>query len=272
MMKEEYAQDNLALWDERAIDHLDSPLYGLSDFKQGKSSLTHIELEALGDIRGLSILHLQCHFGQDTLSLSRLGAKVTGVDFSESAIEMAKKLNAELGLDAKFICSSIYDLTEKLDDTFDIVFTSYGVLKWLPDIGRWGEIVSHFTRTGGRFFIVEFHPYLYVFDYDKAEKITYPYFVGEEPISYDEVGSYATPDSKNKVRKAHSWPHPTSRVINSLIGSGFTINNFSEYPYSTIDCFPFLKRIGDQKYVHQTHPEMVPFLYSIDAIKSSSCD
>lgn len=266
-MRAEHKQDNLAIWDERAIDHLSSPLYDLESFIAGRNSLHHIELQALGDIKGKTILHLQCHFGQDTLSLAQLGAKVIGMDFSENAIDKARELNDQLGLDAKFVCSDINELDKNLQGQFDIVFTSYGVLKWLSDINRWGEIVAHFTKPRGRFYIVEFHPYLYVFDYDNAEKITYTYFVDETPISYDEVGTYADPNSESKVRRAHSWPHPTSRVINSLIRSGFNINDFTEYPYSTIDCFPFVEKTGEQIYKHKKYAGMVPILYSIDATK-----
>ena len=268
-MKEEYYADNLKLWDERAESHLDSPLYNMSSFKGGETSLTHIELGMLGDVRDKSILHLQCHFGQDTLSLARMGAKVTGVDFSGTAIKNAKELNDELGLDGQFIQSDIYSLDKKLDEKFDIVFTSYGVLKWLNDIGRWGEIVSHFIKDNGNFYIVEFHPFLYVFDYDNAETINNSYFVDETPISYDEIGTYADPKHYDKVRKAHSWPHPVSHVISVLIDSGLTIKSFTEYPYSTIDCFPFVRRISKEKYVHNKFPEMVPFLYSISATKCS---
>ncbi|MEJ2633123.1 MAG: class I SAM-dependent methyltransferase [Acidihalobacter sp.] len=268
-MKKEYYEDNLKLWDERANDHLDSPLYDMDSFLRGETSLRHIELEALGDVRGKSILHLQCHFGQDSLSLARLGAKVTGIDFSESAIATAKRLNAELGLDGTFIQSDVYELPEKLDERFDIVFTSYGVLKWLNDIDKWGEIVTHFIRAGGSFFIVEFHPFMYVFDYDRGERISYSYFVGEEPITYEEVGTYANPEGGRKIRRAHSWPHPVSKVLTSLINAGLSIDSFVEYPYTTINCFPFIERIGEQKYVHDKHPEMIPFLYSISATKKS---
>jgi 2-polyprenyl-3-methyl-5-hydroxy-6-metoxy-1,4-benzoquinol methylase len=265
-MTEAYLKDNLKLWDERVSVHLDTAFYGMEAFRKGASSLTHIEVQALGDVRGKRLLHLQCHFGQDTLSWARLGADVTGVDFSPQAIAAAKKLSAELQVPANFVQSDVYALPEVLDDTFDVVFTSYGVLKWLPDIDRWGQIVARYLRPGGTFFMVEFHPFIYVFDYEQATRIAHTYFVGAEPISYDENGTYADMHAgSTTTRRAHSWPHPVSRVIGALLAAGLRIDGFDEYPYSTLGCFPFVREEAPQRFVHHTHPGMVPLLYSIKA-------
>ncbi|GAB4561076.1 MAG: class I SAM-dependent methyltransferase [Haliangiales bacterium] len=272
-MSERYLKDNLDLWDERVADHLDTELYAMDAFMKGASSLTDIEKDALGDVSGKSMLHLQCHFGQDSLSWVREGARVTGVDFAPSAIANARKLSEVLSLPARFIESDIYGLPRVLDDRFDIVFTSYGVLKWLPDIYRWGEVVSRFLKPGGMFFVVEFHPFLYVFDYETATKIEHTYFVGKDPISYDEVGTYANIGGANqKVRRAHSWPHPVSRVISSLLAAGLVLDSFEEFPYSTIDCFPFTKEVSPGRYMHSEYPGMVPMLYSVKAHKPTSND
>ncbi len=263
---EQYLQENLRLWDDRVAVHLETEFYGMAAFRGGASSLTHIEREALGDVRGKRLLHLQCHFGQDTLSWARLGAQVTGMDFSPQAVAAARRLAAELELPARFIESDLYALPEVLDEKFDIVFTSYGVLKWLPDIRRWGQIVARYLAAGGTFFLVEFHPFLYVFDYEQATRIEHGYFVGEAPISYDEEGTYADMGSGAKpVYRAHSWPHPVSRVIEALLGAGLRLESFREYPYSTLDCFPFVRAAGPERFVHRTHPEMVPILYSLKA-------
>lgn len=144
--------------------------YNVDEFKKGKITLKDIELAELGDVKNKSLLHLQCHFGLDTLSWARLGAEVTGVDFSEEAIEYAKRLSQELDIPARFICSNIYDTIELITDKFDIVFTSYGVLCWLPDLVEWAEIISHFLRCGGIFYIVEFHPVNNIFDNEKIQK------------------------------------------------------------------------------------------------------
>nr|HMQ81182.1 class I SAM-dependent methyltransferase [Ignavibacteria bacterium] len=139
---EKYIEVNRDLWNKKTPVHVTSEFYDVASFKKGKSSLNPAELEALGDVSGKSLLHLQCHFGMDTLSWARLGAKVTGVDLADKAIDAARELNAELGLDAEFICSDVFDLKNVLDKKYDIVFTSYGTIGWLPDLDKWADIVS----------------------------------------------------------------------------------------------------------------------------------
>ena len=137
-------------------------MYNMSDFLSGATSLKSIEREALGDVGGKQLLHLQCHFEQDTLSWARLGAEAVGVDFSQEAIKIARQLNEELGLSAAFLQSDVLQLSGKLQRQFDIVFTSYGVLNWLPELDSWGEVVAEHLKPGGRFYIVEFHPAFYI--------------------------------------------------------------------------------------------------------------
>jgi ubiquinone/menaquinone biosynthesis C-methylase UbiE len=267
-MRKVYLKDNLKLWNDRVSEHLQTEYYGMDAFLKGRCSLSHIEREALGDVNGKRLLHLQCHFGQDTLSWARLGANVTGVDFAPQAIVEARRLSEQLNLPARFIESDIYGLPDVLNEEFDIVFTSYGVLKWLPDIKRWGEIVARYLKPTGTFFLVEFHPFLYVFDYEHATRITHSYFVDSEPISYDEVGTYANMGgSTNKVYRAHSWPHPVSRVIGALLAAGMRLESFEEYPYSTQNCFPFVREEAPGRFVHQSYPGMIPILYSIKATR-----
>ncbi|MHA1317753.1 MAG: class I SAM-dependent methyltransferase [Candidatus Heimdallarchaeaceae archaeon] len=154
----EFMETNKKRWNELVEIHSKSKSYDLEGFLKGKNSLHSVELELCGNIRGKKILHLQCHFGMDTLSLARMGAEVTGVDFSEKAIAFAKKLSEQINVPAKFICANIYDLDKLLKEKFDIVFTTYGVLPWLPDIRKWAEIISKSLREGGNFLIVESHP------------------------------------------------------------------------------------------------------------------
>ena len=135
-------------WNERTPVHAASDFYDMEAFKSGRITLKDIERREVGDVSGRTLLHLQCHFGQDTMSWSRLGAIATGVDFSEAAIELARSLNDELGLEARFICSNIYDLPDTLDEEFDIVFTSYGVLTWLPDLDKWAEVIYKRLKAG----------------------------------------------------------------------------------------------------------------------------
>lgn len=163
---DERLKANKKVWDALTGPHLLSEFYDVEGFKAGNDWLRPLEIEEMGDVHGKTLLHLQCHFGQDTLSWGRRGAIVTGVDFSDEAIDYARKLSKETGIKADFICSDIYALPEILDQQFDIVFTSYGVLTWLPDLKRWAEVVAHFLKPGGFFYIVEIHPILYIIGYE----------------------------------------------------------------------------------------------------------
>src|SRR3569833_2969415 len=170
----DYFEENKKLWNQRTTVHKDSSFYDVTSFLGGKSSLNEIELREIGDVKGIKILHLQCHFGMDSLSLARMGADVTGVDLSDAAIEEARKLNEELSLGAKFICCNVYELKNHLEEQFDIVFTSYGVIGWLPDLNKWAEIIGHFLKPGGFFYMAEFHPVVWMLDEDFKE-VKYSY-------------------------------------------------------------------------------------------------
>lgn len=161
---ENYIEINKHSWNNRTETHLNSEFYNMTGFLIGETSLNEIELELLGDISGKSILHLQCHFGQDSISLSRLGANVTGIDLSYKAIENAKIIAEKTQANTTFICCDIYDLKKHLDEKFDIVFTSYGTIGWLPDLDKWASIINHFLKPNGKFVFVEFHPVVWMFD------------------------------------------------------------------------------------------------------------
>ena len=176
-----------------------------------------------GDVSGKSMLHLQCHFGLDSMGWARLGAKVTGVDFSDKSIALAQEINAELGLDCEFVQSDIMELPDNLSGQFDIVFTSYGVLMWLPDIKRWGEVVAQYLKPGGTFYIIEYHPFAMVFDNDSEKpelKAAYPYFHSPEPIRFEADGSYAQPDAKFEGSEQFEWAHSLGDIVNALIEQG----------------------------------------------------
>ena len=177
-----YMEANRRSWDARTPTHFGSRFYDVDGFRAGASSLNSIEVEEVGDVDGKSLLHLQCHFGMDTMSWARLGARTTGVDFSEEAISRARSLSEELDIDAKFVVSNVYDLPDVLDGRFDVVFTSYGVLTWLPDLDRWAEVVAHFLEPGGFFYIVDGHPFGSVF-YNEEDAVGlrpfYPYSPAE---------------------------------------------------------------------------------------------
>jgi len=267
---EKYFDVNKRRWNEIVAIHASSEEYDLEGFIAGKSSLHSIELEALGDVSGKSLLHLQCHFGLDTLSWARLGAKVTGMDFSETAIELARETAKKIGVDAEFVCCNVYDLPEHLDAEYDIVFTSYGALCWLPDMGEWARIVSRYLMPGGTFFMAEFHPFMWVFDYEHPSefKIKYPYWQGEEPDYEESDGSYAAPDAVLENRGSYNWPHPLSEVVNSLINAGVTIRELREYPYSVdVTQIAFMEKGVDG---YRKFPNYdLPLMYSIKGTKAS---
>jgi ubiquinone/menaquinone biosynthesis C-methylase UbiE len=199
---DEFIKANKDIWEDRVAVHKESKFYDVETFLKGKQTLDPIELDEVGDVSDKSLLHLMCHFGMDTLSWSRLGAKTTGVDFSENAVKLAGDLSNQIGVDARFIASDIYKLPEVLDDEFDIVFTSGGVLTWLPDLNEWAKIVAKYVKRGGFFYIREFHPFPYVFDDDEEGenfRLRYPYFTPEEPLEFEANSSYAEPDSKLKA-------------------------------------------------------------------------
>jgi len=228
---------NRAHWDNATDIHARDNVYGIENFKAGECRLHRVELEELGDVRRKSLLHLQCHFGLDTLSWARRGATVTGIDFSSKGIALATKLAREHGIDARFIASDLYKLPEKLSEQFDIVFTSYGVLCWLADIRKWGEIVARYLKPGGTFYIIEAHPFARVFPMDEdikdGSKELRPYF----SYFHDPAGIYWPPgldyaaDSVMQAVGEHCWQHSMSDITNALIGAGLRIEFIHEFPF-----------------------------------------
>lgn len=262
--EENYIDINRKSWNTKTEAHLKSDFYDLDGFLKGQTSLNDIELNLLGIIKGKSILHLQCHFGQDTISLNRMGANVTGVDLSDKAIESAKKIAKETESNAHFICCDIYDLPNHLDEQFDIVFTSYGTIGWLPDLNRWANVISEFLKPNGTLVFVEFHPVIWMFDYD-FEKIGYNYF-NSGAIVETENGTYAdkTADITNECV---TWNHGMSEVVNSLIQNGLEINALDEFDYSPYNCFNKTIEIAPKKYRIQHLENKIPMVYAIVARK-----
>jgi len=261
-----YIQINKHSWNNRTDAHLKSDFYNLDGFLKGETSLNPIELELLGDIKGKSILHLQCHFGQDTISLSRLGAEVTGVDLSDKAIENAKKIAKETHSNAQFICCDLYDLANHLEQQFDFVFTSYGTITWLPDLDKWGKLISKFLKPNGQFIFVEFHPVVWMFD-DDFEKVGYNYF-NVAPIVETENGTYADKNA-DISQSSVTWNHSMSEVISSLINHSLELIQIKEYDYSPYNCFNETIEFEPKKYRIKHLEDKIPMVYSIIAKKSS---
>lgn len=262
---ENYIEINKKSWNSRLESHLNSDFYNMPGFLNGQSSLNDIELDLLGDLKGMKVLHLQCHFGQDSISLSRLGAEVTGVDLSDQAIARAKELAKETESTAQFICCNVYDLEEHLHEEFDIVFTSYGTISWLPDLNEWGRLIARYLKPGGSFVFAEFHPVVWAWDDDFTE-IKY-YYNNVAPIAEEETGTYA--DKEADIKQAFvCWNHGIGEVVNSLIQHGLVINDLQEYMYSP---YPFVNhtvKIADKKYQIEQLGDKLPLVYSIKATKS----
>ena len=231
MSLEQHKDANRSYWDELVAIHASSEFYNLQAFKAGVSTLHSIEKTEIADVQGKHLLHLQCHFGLDTLSWARLGANVVGVDFSEKAIELAGSLAREMEIPARFICSDVYDLPAKLRRRFDIVFTSYGVLTWLPDLSPWAKVLARFVKPTGFVYIVDDHPYASMLDQaeDGAVSPGYSYFQSSESMWLPAGGSYA--DRTAPVANEHyEWRHTLGELVGALADAGLVIESLREFP------------------------------------------
>ncbi len=264
MEKKDYIEINRQSWNNRADVHYGSEFYDNQSFIAGRSSLNQIERELIGDVVGKSVLHLQCHFGQDTISLSRLGATATGVDLSDRAIAYARELATTTNADCNFICCDVYDLPNHLDETYDMVFTSYGTIGWLPDIDRWAAIVSRYLKPNGRLVFAEFHPVLWMFD-DDFQSIKYRYF-NTEPIHEVTEGTYAEKEAAIKPESV-SWNHGLGEVVSALLKNGLRLDSLQEYDYSPYNCFNGAVEVAPNKFRIEQFDDKIPMVYSLSATK-----
>lgn len=259
-----YFEVNKATWNKKVAIHAQSEMYNLEVFKKGKTSLMPYELKALKNVEGKSLLHLQCHFGQDTLSWSRRGVKCVGIDISDEGIKLAKQLNKELALDADFVCCNVLDTSQYVSETFDIVFTSYGTIGWLPDLKPWAKMISERLKVGGTFYIVEFHPIAWMFDYVNGNAEMKYHYSQDEVIYEQYEGTYANETSK-MVSKEYGWNHGLSEVVNALIEAGLQIDYLNEYDESPYDVFPNLKKTESGMYKMEN--QLFPLIFELKATK-----
>ena len=261
-----YFKTNKATWNEKVKVHAKSDMYNLDNFKNGASSLMSYELKALGNVNGKTLLHLQCHFGQDTLSWSRLGATCIGVDLSDEGIKLAQNLNEELKLNAEFFCCNVLDTSEFVKDTFDIVFTSYGVIGWLPDLKPWGKMIAEKLNKGGTFYMVEFHPIVWMFDYLEGKPIMKYGYMQDEVIYEEYEGTYANENSK-MISKEYGWNHGLGEVVNALTEAGLHIEYLKEHDESPYDVLPDLIETDSGMFV--TKDKLYPLIFEIKATNFS---
>lgn len=235
-MDDPYLEANRALWDEWAEVNSRSEFYRVEEFKAGRSRLRAYEIDEVGPVVGRTLLHLQCHFGMDTLSWAREGAVVTGADFSPRALAIARGLSAELGIPGTFVESDLYELPNRLEGTFDVVYTSRGVLGWLPDIERWAEVAAHFVAPGGFLYVTEVHPFVQVFE-DEGDVdfhrpvLRYPYWSHEEPLAFEVQGSYADREAEIQSKNEYGWNHSLGEIVTGLARAGLRIDFLHEFPF-----------------------------------------
>jgi len=271
---DEAIEANQRLWDLWTGIHVTGDFYDLAAFREGGIRIRPYELDLIGEVAGRTLLHLQCHFGIDTLSFARIGAQVTGADFSLAAVEMARTLAADLGFpDARFVQSNLYDLPSNLDGTFDIVYTSRGVLGWLPDIRAWAQVVAHFLAPGGTFFITEIHPIANVFENEGVEpgelRLTYPYWEHPEPLTFAVTGSYADPTADvGEGVVEHGWDHGLGEIVTALIDAGLRIDALVEHP-SLAWKVDFLAEANDDFVLPDGSKGELPLMFSLRATKPS---
>lgn len=263
---------NRALWDEWTSIHVGSDFYDVAGFKAGRINLRDYEIAEVGDVAGKDMLHLQCHFGMDTLSWARLGARVTGADYSENAITRARGLAGELGIPAKFVRSNLYDLPDALGGAFDIVYTSRGVLGWLPDIEGWADVAAHYVRPGGIFYITEMHPIAAVFDDDEGTdelRVRYPYWHTLEPLAWPTQGSYADPTATVESPTEYGWQHSLGEIVTALASRGLVIEFLHEFDFVDWEAMPCLQHHPEEGTwrLPDGHEGQIPLFFSLRAAK-----
>jgi SAM-dependent methyltransferase len=261
---EDYIAANRANWNDRTRLHQRSAYYDLPGFLAGTTSLGIPETVEVGPVVGKRLLHLQCHMGLDTLSWARLGAQVTGVDIADLAIDTARSLADQLALDARFIRANIYDLPDLLDEQFDIVFASYGVLCWIPDMPTWAGVAARFVTPGGFLYLVDGHPLSHMLtDHGPVLDETACYFYRSAPARCEGHGSYVAETAVFKHPVCYEWQHHLGEIVSSFIDAGLVIDYLHEHPFSTYQRLPQMTQGNDHRWHLPGDP--LPMLFSLRA-------
>jgi SAM-dependent methyltransferase len=265
-MADDWFEVNREMWDERVPIHVASELYDVEAFVAGCSSLRPFELAELPDVRGRTLVHPQCHFGEDTLSWARMGARVTGLDFSGPAVEAARSLASRCELEAEFVEANVYDASEALGGRrFDIVYTGLGALNWLPDVERWARVMASLVAPGGCLYLAEFHPFTHVFGDDDLS-VEYPYFhEPDRPFEFPNTGDYANPGAETVHNRAFEWNHGLGSVVCAIIGAGFTLEFLHEHDSTLFKRWPFLVGERGTFRLPEGMPSL-PLIYSLRAV------
>jgi SAM-dependent methyltransferase len=264
---QEYIEANKTAWDKKVTYDVESSYYNVKDFVKGKSSLNKLELDLLGNIQNKKLLHLQCYFGLDTLSFARLGAVSTGVDFSENAINYARNLSKNLSLNTDFICTNVYGLSENVNDQYDLAYSSYGAICWLPDLDLWAKEIYDVLKPGGSFYLIDFHPLIISYDLLRVNYSKYSYFNSRNtPIKIIRKGTYANENADIETVE-YNWNHSIAEIFNAFLKNDFRIDKFNEYPFIPINGFPNLELRADGNYYQRESKNNVPILFSLKVTK-----
>lgn len=274
-MSDDYRALNRASWDERAPAHAASADYAFEQFRTDPAFLSEVvrfDLPLLGSVEGQRGVHLQCHIGTDTLSLSRLGARMTGLDFSAAAVEQARALVASTGEDVEFVEADVYDAADVLpEQSFDLVFTGIGALCWLPDVRRWAGVVSRLLAPGGRLFIREGHPMLWSLADPRPDRllvVEHPYFEREEPTVWDEGGTYVETDVVFEHNVTHEWNHGLGEIVTALLDEGLELTGLVEHDSVPWEAMPGqMEPLPNGEWRLADRPWRLPHSYTLQAVR-----
>lgn len=274
---EDYRAVNRDFWDSRAAAHAASPGYAVERFAADPDFLSDVvrfDRPRLGDLTGLTGVHLQCHIGTDTVSLARLGARMTGLDLSGSSIEQARRTAAVAGVEATFVEGEVYAATDLLPaGSFDLVFTGIGALCWLPDIRRWAQTVAALLRPGGRLFLREGHPVLWALEDGRDDDLLvlgFPYWRHTAPVDWDEPGSYVEVDAPLTHTRSLSWNHGLGDIVTALFDAGLQLTALVEHDSVPWEALPGLMVQGGEfdEWSLRAHPERAPLTYTLQAVRT----
>lgn len=272
-------ETNRRNWDDRARLHAQGASgYALDRYRADRSLISGVvefDRRQLGDLRGLRVVHLQCHIGTDTLSLARLGAEVTGIDQSGVSLDAARALFASVDTVGRFVESNVYDAVEALDgEQFDLVYTGVGAINWLPDIARWGRVVAALVAPGGRFVMRDGHPMAYAIDDAPSDdgilRLRYPYFETLDPMTFDEADTYVdTVGVQLTHTVSHEWNHGIGEVFTALTAAGLHVTTLEEHRGLDWEMIPGQVQIGDQWFLPEHQRDAAPMMYTIAAASSA---
>jgi SAM-dependent methyltransferase len=270
---DDHRDANRAMWDERSPAHAASPDYAVQQLIADPNRLSDVvrfDVARLGAVSGLRGVHLQCHIGTDTISLARLGARMTGLDFSAAALTIAREITQSAGVTVDYVESDVYDASEVLgDNIFDLVYTGVGALVWLPDVRRWADVVARLLRPGGRLFLREGHPVLWALDETRTDVIAfgYQYFEHAEPLRFDASDTYVETDAVFTCVESREWNHGMGEIITAVLEAGLQLTMFVEHDSVPWEALPGRMTESDGEWRLTEHGERVPLSYTLQAVK-----